>query len=78
MSLGSIMKKVASGGAKYIGIGKKLSHGVSSIAHKVSTGAAAAAAGAAMVGLEPVAAGLGAIAGSAKGVEMGADAIGED
>ena len=29
-----------------------------------------------MIGLEPVAAGLGAVAGAAKGVEMGADAIG--
>lgn len=76
MSLGSIAKKVASGGAKYLGIGKKVARSVSSIAHKVSTGAAAAAAGAAMIGLEPVAAGLGAVAGSAKGVEMGATAIG--
>jgi hypothetical protein len=57
MSLSSIAKKVSGSAGKYIGIGKKVTSSVSSIAHKVATGAGMAAAGAAAFGLAPVAAG---------------------
>ena len=65
-------KKVSGFVDKGISIGKKVSHATESIAHKVSSVAGIAATGAAMIGLEPVAAGLGAVAGTAKAVEMGA------
>jgi hypothetical protein len=76
MSISSIAKKVVNNIPKYLGIGKKVTAGVSSIAHKVATGAGVVAGGAAALGLEPVAAGLGAVAGTAKGVELGANALG--
>jgi len=65
-------KKVSGFVDKGISIGKKVSHATESIAHKVSSVAGVAATGAAMIGLEPVAAGLGAVAGTAKAVELGA------
>ena len=76
MSLSSIAKKVSGSAGKYIGIGKKITSSVSSIAHKVATGAGVGAAGAAALGLAPVATALGAAAAGAKSVEMGANAIG--
>tara|TARA_R110000868_G_scaffold183176_2_gene424344 strand:+ start:48 stop:452 length:405 start_codon:yes stop_codon:yes gene_type:complete len=68
-------KKVSGFVDKGISIGKKVSHAVEGVAHKVSSVAGIAAIGAAAIGLEPVAAGLGAVAGAAKTVELGAGAI---
>ena len=68
-------KKVSGFVDKGISIGKKVSHATEGIAHKVSSIAGTAALGAAAIGLEPVAAGLGAVAGAAKTVELGAGAI---
>ena len=62
---------------KGISIGKKVSHATEGIAHKVSSVAGIAATGAAAIGLEPIAAGLAGVAGTAKAVEMGARTINE-
>jgi len=75
MSISSIAKKIVGNVPKYLGVGKKVASGISTIAHKVATGAAVGAAGATALGLAPIAAGLGAVAGTAKGVEMGANTI---
>jgi hypothetical protein len=72
----TIGQKVSGALGKGISIGRKVAHATESIAHKVATGAGVAAAGAAAIGLEPIAAGLGAVAGTAKTVELGARAIG--
>ena len=76
MSWSSLENKVAGGLEQGMKIGQKVAHGVGSIAGKVSHYAGIAAAGAATLGLEPIAAGLGAIGGAAKAVEMGARGIG--
>ena len=68
-------KKVSGFVEKGISIGKKVSHATEGIAHKVSSVTGVAAMGAAAIGLEPIAAGLGAVAGASKAVEMGARTI---
>ena len=70
-------KKVSGFVDKGISIGKKVSHATEGIAHKVSSVAGTTALGAAALGLEPVAAGLGAVAGTSKAIEMGARTINE-
>ena len=76
ISWNALGNKVAGGIETGLKIGQKVAHGVSSIAHKVSSVAGVAATGAAALGLEPVAAVLGAGAAGAKAVEMGARGIG--
>jgi len=76
MGLYSLARKVSGFADSAIGIGKKISGVAGTIGKKVSSIAAPLAAGAAMIGLEPVAAGLGAVAGLGAAVGKGADMIG--
>jgi len=78
--LGQKAKQVVTRGTKYLGDHSSeiagIAHKVSSVAGVVGNIAGAVATGAAAMGLAPVAAGAGALAGLSKGVEKGASLVG--